>query len=118
MVFRYARDPLFLLSCLLYLLNRTLLKPHFQIPFLHNYFNDLLLIPCALPLVLLLQRKLRLREVDCPPTFFEISFHLVIWSLLFEGVAPHLIHSTGDPYDPLAYWAGGIISWLIWKRKN
>ena len=116
MRFRYVRDPLFLLSLLLYLLNRTLLKPHFQTPFLHNYLNDLLLIPCALPLVLLLQRKLRLRKQDDPPTFSEISFHLIIWSLLFEGIAPHLIRTTRDPYDLLAYWGGGIISWIIWKR--
>jgi hypothetical protein len=116
MHFRYARDPLFLLASLLYLLNRTLLKPHLQIPFLHNYLNDLLLIPCALPLVLLLQRKLQLRKVDAPPRFSEIFFHLIIWSILFEGLAPHLIHTTSDPYDLLAYGTGGIISWLIWKR--
>ncbi|MES2308980.1 MAG: class I SAM-dependent methyltransferase [Verrucomicrobiota bacterium] len=118
MRFRYARDPLSLASCFLYLLNRLVLKPHFPSHILHWYFNDLLLIPCALPLILWLQRKLKLRLHDLPPTASEIFFHLAIWSILFEIISPHLIHATGDPVDVIAYCFGGLFSWVFWNKKK
>ena len=76
--FRYLRDPLFLPGCALYALNRFWWKPHFHNAFLHSYFNDLLLIPCALPPVLLAQRWLKLRFHDEPPRAGEIIFQLLI----------------------------------------
>ncbi len=39
MRFCYWRDPLLLFSTVLYFLNRFLLKPHFDIPFLHDHLN-------------------------------------------------------------------------------
>ena len=116
MRFRYGSDPLLLFSTFLYLLNRFVLKPHFALSFLHDHLNDLLVIPCALPWVLLLQRKLHLREHDHPPTLLEVLFHLGIWGIIFEGVAPHLIQSTGDRYDLLAYSVGALIAWAFWNQ--
>src|SRR5882762_1835944 len=116
--FRYWADPLFFLCCAAYVLNRWLLKPHFHSPFLHGYFNDLLLIPCALPPVLWLQRCLGLRQHDRAPQWLEVFFHLVVWSLLFEVIGPHLIrHATGDPMDVTAYAIGGVfaLGWWNWR---
>lgn len=113
--FRYWRDPLCLISCALYALNRWGVKPHVHSPFLRGQFDDLLLIPCALPLVLWLQRKLGLRKHDAPPTAGEIIFHLVVWSVLFEVIGPHLLRVTGDPLDVLAYVAGGVVAALWWQ---
>src|SRR3954469_2013908 len=102
--FRYLADPLFLLCCVAYALNRWLVKPHVDSAFLHGYFNDLLLIPCALPPVLWLQRQLGLRQHDQRPQFVETLFHLGVWSVLFELIGPHLIkYATGDPMDAVAY---------------
>ena len=112
--FGYWRDPLFLVGCALYVLNRWAIKPHVHSPFLHGQFNDLLLIPCALPLVLWLQRHLGLRKHDAPPTVSEIVFHLVAWSLLMEVAGPHLMHVTGDPLDVLAYAVGGALAGVWW----
>src|SRR5258705_66036 len=53
-MFRYFADPLCIVCCLAYVVNRFLLKPHWHSGFFHSYFNDALLIPCALPLVLVL----------------------------------------------------------------
>ena len=114
-MFRYWRDPLCLISCALYALNRWAVKPHVHSPFLRGQFDDLLLIPCALPLVLWLQRKLGLRKHDAPPTVSEIAFHLVVWSVLFEVVGPHIMRVTGDPLDVLAYVAGGLVAGLWWQ---
>src|SRR5262245_33453177 len=115
--FRYLRDPLFLMSCAAYATNRWLLKPHLHSAFLHSHFNDLLLIPCALPPVLLAQRCLNLRLDDAPPRWSEIVFQLVIWSVLFEWIGPRLMpRATGDLLDVVIYIAGGILAGLWWHR--
>ena len=115
--FRYLRDGLFLLGCLLYAANRWGLKPHVHNAFIHGYFNDVLLIPCALPPLLLAQRWLRLRQHDLLPTAGEILLNLIVWSILFEIIGPHIMRGvTGDPWDIVAYFVGGILAWLWWHR--
>ena len=97
--FRYATDPLCIACCGLYATNRWLVKPHVHSHFLRGQFNDLLLIPCALPVILWAQRRLGLRRHDAPPGGGEILFHLVIWSVLFEVIGPHVMRVTGDYRD-------------------
>ena len=114
--FRYLRDPLFLCACAAYALNRWLLKPNLPQPLLHNWFNDLLLIPCALPPLLLMHRWLGLRKHDETPTRFEIFGHLVGWAILFEAIGPHLMRGvTGDPWDVAAYSIGAIAAIRWWQ---
>lgn len=115
--FLYWRDPLFAICCGLYALNRFYLKPHFHSAFLRSHFNDLLLIPCALPLVLLFQRWLGLREGDAMPNLTEIGFHLAIWCVLFEVIGPRIWpHAVGDAWDVAAYCVGGIVAAAWWNR--
>ena len=117
-VFGFCRDRLFLIGCAAYALNRWLLKPHYRSAFLHSYFNDLWLIPCALPLLLCLHRRLALRS-DAPPTFAEVAGHLVIWSALFEWWGPKFWQgATGDVRDVFCYWTGGLVAWLWWNRAT
>ena len=113
--FGYWRDPLFLAGCTGYVLNRWLVKPHVHSLFLRGQFNDCFLIPCALPLLLWWQRRCALRRHDGFPTAAEIGFHLVVWSVLFEIVGPHLMRVTGDVGDIVAYTAGGLIAWGWWR---
>lgn len=112
--FRYWRDPVCLSCCALYVLNRWVVKPHSHSAFLRGHFNDLLLIPCALPLLLWLQRQLGLRRHDGPPTVSEIAFHLGIWSVLFEVIGPRLLPVTGDVWDVLAYGLGAVLAGVWW----
>jgi len=116
--FRYLRDELFIVSVLAYAINRWLVKPHVHSAFLRGQFNDALLIPCALPVLLLIQRRLGLRTHDQPPTPGEISLNLVVWSLLFEVVGPHIMHVTGDPLDVIAYAVGAVVAALWWNRER
>ncbi len=113
--FRYVFDPLCLFCCALYAANRWLIKPHCHIVFFHSWFNDTLLIPCALPPVLLAQRWLGLRAHDQFPTAGEIFAHWVGWSILFEWIGPHILPTTGDVWDAVAYGAGAIVAFGLWQ---
>ncbi|HYD85187.1 MAG TPA: hypothetical protein VEA63_14075 [Opitutus sp.] len=114
--FGYVFDPLCLAACALYALNRFWLHGHVGGAFFHGYFNDLLLIPAALPLALWLQRKLGLRADDARPRWREIGLHLAAWALMAEAVAPHLLaHVTGDWRDLVAYSAGALAAGCWWQ---
>lgn len=113
--FAYWRDPLCLIAMGCYVINRWGLKPVLDVPFLTNHFNDLLLIPAALPLVLWVQRKLGWRSHDRNPDVKEIALHLVVWSIISEGLGPYLFdHPTRDWRDLVAYTAGAILAGLWW----
>lgn len=117
--FRYCRDPLFLGCCALYALNRWVAKPHLHGAFFHSWFNDMLLIPCALPVLLWVHARLGWRDAEAVPGAWEIFAHLAGWSVLFEWVGPHLTHrATGDVLDVAAYTVGaaGAYVWWHWER--
>lgn len=79
--------------------------------------NDLLLIPCAAPVCLWFERKIGVRKHDEPPQAREIAFLVILWSVLFEIVAPRFItRATGDWLDVVAYAAGGVLAWIWWNR--
>lgn len=104
---------------MLYAANRLIFKQLTPSVFMHGYFNDLLLIPCALPLVLKVQTLFRVRSKIKPPTAVEILAHLAAWSVICEWIGPHLYaRSHGDPYDVLAYTVGGIGAWAWWNRSR
>lgn len=116
--FAYAVDPLCLVACTGYAVNRWALRPAGWAsgPFMRGHFNDLLLIPAALPVLLWLQRRLGLRAADTSPTWREIALHLVVWSIAAEVIAPRLWHrSTGDWLDVVAYTAGALIAGCWWQ---
>jgi hypothetical protein len=117
--FRYLRDPLFMAGSGAYALNRFLLKPNFHSPFLHNWFNDLLLVPCAIPVVLWLFRIFDLRLSDDAPAAFDLIWILTVWSLLFEWVGPRFVRSSvADWRDVVMYWVGGVAAWLFWRWQS
>lgn len=116
--FRYFRDELFLAAATAYGLNRWLIKPVVASPFLRGQFNDLLLIPAALPLILWVQRQTRLRAADEVPSWSEIGLHFGVWSIICEWIGPRwLHHGTADPWDVLAYAVGGLLAGLWWHRR-
>ena len=114
--FAYMRDPLCLIACGLYLLNRFWLRRHVGGAFFQGQFNDLLLIPAALPFLLWVQRRIGVRADDRQPRWGEIALHLVAWSFAAELVAPHLFsHATADWRDLAAYTVGAIAAGCWWQ---
>ena len=112
-------EPLCVACCGLYALNRWGIRPHTQIQFFHCWFNDLLLIPCALPPLLQVYRWLKLRRDDRPPTAPEVFGHLVLWSVLFEIAGPHLMTgATGDWRDVAAYTVSAVVACVCWRVKG
>jgi len=118
-IFRYALDPLCLLACFAYALNRVVIEPSTSSAFFHGTFNDLFLIPAALPPVLWLQRLLGWRAHDLPPTPAEIFGHWLIWSVVCEGLGPLLFpRAVADWRDVIAYAAGALVAGLWWNRAS
>ena len=115
--FGYLRDGLFLAACGIYAVNRWAIKPLAPTGFFACWFADFLLIPCAAPVALWIERKVGIRRSDCPPTATELVFLLVLWSVLFEVIAPRfLARATADWRDVAAYAAGAALAWLWWNR--
>ena len=118
--FGYVRDPLCAVACGSYALNRWLLRPLGWAagPFMRGHFNDLLLIPAALPLLLWVQRRLGVRAGDAPPTWCEIGLHFVVWSIAAEALAPLFFRrATGDWLDVAAYAIGAIVAGCVWRAE-
>ncbi len=119
--FAYARDPLFLAALALYAINRLLIKPHLghYSPFFHGHFDDCLLVPVALPVYLLVLRRLGLRPDDAPPRWWEVTLNLAVWILFFKWFGPVALHrSVADPVDALCYAAGGAAAWAWWNAAG
>ena len=117
--FRYVLDPVCVCSAALFAANRWCLKPLDIAPaFTHGYVNDLLCLPIFVPVSLLLQRWLRVRQNDRPPRAWEIAQHWVVFSIVFEVVLPRLpaFRSTADVWDVIAYAIGGLLAWSVWRR--
>lgn len=114
--FGYWRDPATLLAVSLYVLNQVCFKHWVHGGFLHHHFNDVLLIPAALPLVLWLHRRLGWRSHDAAPTLAEIAGHLIAWTVVCEIVTPLVTaHATGDWRDAVAYAAGALAAAAWWR---
>jgi hypothetical protein len=125
--FNFLQDRLFQISMAAYALNRLFIRPYlagfFQShvpwawPFLHSHFDDLLLMPAALPVVLWIQHQAGLRQHDRPPGWREMAAHLAVWSVMCKIVGPLCLHlGAADPWDVLFFTAGGIAACLWWNR--
>ncbi|MDB5290669.1 MAG: hypothetical protein JWL69_1910 [Phycisphaerales bacterium] len=117
--FRYLADPVCIASLVLYTINRYFLKPHHIGGwFTHGYFNDVLCLPLFVPMILYAQHLIGLRKHFGFPRLWEIFQNWVVFTVVFQVVIPRFpktFIAAGDPYDILAYLAGGVIAWIYWS---
>jgi hypothetical protein len=119
--FGYWRDPVFLTSLAVYVINRALIKPnlHPYSPFFHGHLDDSLTVPVALPLYLLVYRWIGLRPDDQLPRWWEVGLHLAVWETFFKWYGPRFLHKGAlDPVDVWCIALGGLIAWLLWQRNS
>ena len=125
--FGYLADRLMQLALAAYALNRFAVLPHLAgfLPrrapwlwqFLHSHFDDFLMMPAALPVVLWLQRLTGLRRHDQPPGWLEMFAHLAVWTVMAKIVGPFwLHHGAADVWDVPFFAAGGVLACLWWRR--
>jgi hypothetical protein len=112
---RFRLASIFFLSLSAYAFNRWDLKPlHPQNGFLQNYFNDLFLMPSAVPAWCWACECLGLRRRNRKVRWLEIGLLLGLWSLLFEVLGPKILrHGVADFHDVIAYTAGAILTGLV-----
>lgn len=114
--FAYWRDPLALAAVGTYALNRWVFIRLGAAGFWRNHFNDVLVIPAALPVLLWMHRRLGLRNHDDAPSALEVGAHLAVWAFVCEYAGPRwTARGTADPRDVLAYASGAAAAWLWWR---
>jgi hypothetical protein len=116
--FRYLADPVCMAALALYAINRFYLKPHHIGGwFTHGYFNDVLCLPLFVPVILYVQHLAGVRRHRQFPRVWEVLQACAAFVLVFQVITPRfpqVFITAGDPYDILAYLAGGGIAWGCW----
>jgi hypothetical protein len=115
--FGYWLDPLFLISLVIYTVNRLVIKPslHHYSPLFHGHLDDSLTVPVALPVFLLVYRWIGFRPDDEPPRWWEVALHVAVWIIFFKSFGPVVLHrGVADPIDSWCIAGGGLFAWLIW----
>jgi hypothetical protein len=116
--YKYYRDPVFVISIISYSINKLLLISHrsFESSFMKNYFNDIFVVPCLLPILIYCIARMKLRNKYSGPLLIEIFLFVSVISLTCEILGPFFLNKgVYDPNDIIAYLLGGMISWFIWR---
>ncbi len=113
------RDVVFWGALAAYAVNKALLPLGGGSAFRRDHFNDLLLVPVALPLLLQAQVRLRWREGGLPPQRAETLLHLGVWSVVCEWAGPRWLgFGTADVRDVVCYAIGALAAQRWWDRWN
>ncbi len=114
---RLLRDPFWIIAITCYALHKCWQAVYPDSGWMDHYWNDLWMLPCALPLILSVYGLLGLRELAIRPSGAEILWHGVLWGLMAEFVGPLCFkHAVGDPWDLVAYAVGGFVLFYRWHR--
>lgn len=120
--FRYLADPICIASLIVYTANRYILKPnHIGGWFTHGYLNDVLCLPLFVPIILYIQHLAGVRPHSYFPRWWEILQNFAVFTFVYHWVIPRYPRtfiSAHDPYDILAYFAGGLIAWVVWSCSH
>jgi hypothetical protein len=109
---RYSVTCLIRCACrlVLYAVNRWLIKPS-VLPFVHQHFNDLLLIPAALPIAPGFRDGLTASTI-----VRQAPIWLIVWSVIVEFLIPSLPGRSANA-RVLAYRRGAAAG-VWWNRKS
>lgn len=107
-------------SAIIYVLNRLIVIPMLpEIGFFNKYLGDVLALPVYLPLSIYLAWRLDLIPEDFQLHLVHIAVAGIIFSILFEGIMPIFDStSTRDPFDVMAYFAGGLMVYMVGSHTS
>lgn len=112
MLKKYKISYLFLLGLLAWLLIIALRRKEIIIPYVNNYFTDLITVPMYCYLIEYVMNTVL--GFQWKPNFQFILTSILYLSLLFEVVCPSIsTRFTGDILDVVAYAVGGIIYYIL-----
>ena len=109
------KDPFWGISIACYIIHRfwQVLSP--DSGWMDRHWNDLWMLPCALPLILSLYGALGMRAHALRVTGGEILWHGLLWGFMAEFIGPLLFdHAVSDLWDLLAYALGGFLMFFRW----
>jgi len=102
-------------SIILYLMNTFIIKVRYNIPLMNNHFNDFLAMILLLSFSNILLSFYKNGKMIFRCIIYILIFALIV-GLFWEYITPlYRINSTGDPYDLIAYLAGGYVYYIIIK---
>lgn len=108
--------PLFLIALLSYFLLFWCKKAGHYLPFFSDYAADFLTMPVVLSITLFVIRRSQADRRTYTLTARQVITAVVMYALLFEVLFPQIDASaTSDPWDVVAYAAGG---WVFWQWMN
>ena len=101
--FGYWRDPVFFISLAIYVINRTLIKPHLHhySPLFHGHLDDTLTVPVALTIYLIVYRWFGFRPDDEPPRWWEVGLHVAVWIFFLRMVSARSFSVPRRVCDPI-----------------
>ncbi|MBD8497374.1 hypothetical protein [Paenibacillus arenosi] len=100
------------IAILLYIVNNQVMKPSWNVYFLHSHFNDVIggiLIVAFTNLASAIGGQARLNLYS---VWRILSFTLVV-GLFWEYVTPLYHQGVTDPWDVIAYMSGGVLYWAL-----
>lgn len=111
--------PLFIGSILIYLVLIILKKSGIYIPFVSDYIADFLVMPVVLTVALWAVRRTGEDRKSYTFQWWHVAIAVGLYGFLFEWLFPRMTDRfTADPWDLLAYAAGGLVFYFLMNRKT
>lgn len=100
---------IFIILCITFILNQLIELFGIKLFFFHSYLDDLLCFPIILSLILLIQRKWRIKSDYFILPKSHIILSVFVFIIIFELILPRIsIKYTADIFDVIAYVLGSI----------
>lgn len=111
-------DGIFIFYWLCWFFIRFTRIQHFPIPFLNNWLTDLVFVPIIVHVASITGSFLFNKGKPHGYPLYQIWLISAIVSLLFEYLMPsYTDYNTGDPYDVIAYFMGGLFYFLFHQPR-
>ena len=111
------KHPLFISSVLVYAVLLVMKKTGVYVPFISDYLADFLVMPVVLSVAMFGVRRTGEGRTQYRFAWWHVAGAVVLYGFLFEWAFPMITDRfTADPWDLLAYAAGGVLFFFGMNR--